>query len=217
VFFAPVRSDKGTIFELIQAINKEFRDEEKYSFEPQPSLSFGLTISYYKYPLFEARSLSYDQLFDRAKKFKRADGKKKDAIAFRLLKHSGSYFEGIVGREDLEYISGFNSTHEAIPEALLSSVMYKLKSLEGVIASMVNSNKLSMHRLDNLFKNYSMSQFISNLRNNWIRLKSIMYRLLSKQCFVDDLAINRQENLYSILRVIDFLTAKNQSYESIPG
>ncbi|MCI5058159.1 MAG: type III-B CRISPR-associated protein Cas10/Cmr2, partial [Flavobacteriales bacterium] len=122
VFFTPVRTQQGTVFDLIKALDDKFKDRNKNSdYGTHPTLSFGLTISYYKYPLFEARNLSFDQLFKRAKKLKREDGREKDAIALRLLKHSGSFFECIFGKEDLSYLTGFNSANEAIPEILLSS------------------------------------------------------------------------------------------------
>lgn len=215
VFFTPVRSAQGTVFELIQELDEEFNESGKYDFNPKPTLSFGVTISYYKYPLFEAQSLSYEQLFDRAKKFKRANGIGKDAIAFRFLKHSGSYFEGIIGKEDLKYLTGFSSAHEAIPEMLLSSVMYKLDSLKGVVSAMVESDKLD--RLDNLFENYFNEAVHKNAEKQLNTVKLLMEQLLSQKLSVDGEPLDLQENLYGVLRVLDFLTIKTKSHEPIAG
>jgi len=91
-FFAPVMSGKKTIFDLCNALSTTF-DEKMKSLnlkESSPSLSFGVSITYYKFPLYEARENAVSLLFDQAK------SGQKNAIAYRVTKHSGHTFESIV-------------------------------------------------------------------------------------------------------------------------
>lgn len=53
-----------------------------------PTLSIGICICYYKYPLYEALDKSYEMLFGKAKQ---ASGK--NTLAIYLEKHSGSFIE----------------------------------------------------------------------------------------------------------------------------
>jgi len=107
VFFAPVVSlvggERKSVFHLLEALNEDF---DALSLPASPSMSYGVALAHYKFPLFEARDMSYTQLDYRAKKAKWDGKQKKDTTGFRLLKHSGSYFEGILSNERL--LAAFN-------------------------------------------------------------------------------------------------------------
>lgn len=78
----PCESKDGkSLFEFVEKANKIFGESfDKYN---QPtSLSFGITVAYYKFPLYEALDDSYD-LLETAK----SNGKNR--LAIRLQKHSG--------------------------------------------------------------------------------------------------------------------------------
>ena len=68
LFFAPVVNKENHIIDLLldldQLFNRLFVD---FKTSPAPSLSFGVSISYYKYPLFEALEVSRELLFGNAK------------------------------------------------------------------------------------------------------------------------------------------------------
>ncbi len=102
LFFAPVVNkikDKN-IFILIDELNKVFNDTMKealFNNRTKPTMSFGLSISYYKYPLNEARNAAYEQL-KKAKHFSN-----KNSLAFKLLKHSGQPFEAVIDKNDEIY------------------------------------------------------------------------------------------------------------------
>lgn len=106
LFFAPVKNGKrnsvkpeeaiDNIFKLIDAIDKIFIEEfnsiilrelERGKEGIIPSLSGGISLTYYKFPLQEALEISRDQLFGKAKTFKG-----KNALSFNVLKHSGQDF-----------------------------------------------------------------------------------------------------------------------------
>lgn len=84
-----------SIFDLLATIDELYRKvDDKVGKLGRPSdwhtsISYGLSISYYKYPLYEALKSAREMLFDKAKN---VDGK--NAIAWCLRKHSGSGFTG---------------------------------------------------------------------------------------------------------------------------
>lgn len=102
LFLAPVVSDQGNIFGLLSKIDacyKETVDEamgenkisrpEKDGEALHTTLSYGLSVSYYKYPLYEALKSARELLFNTAKNVQG-----KNAIAWCLRKHSGTGFSG---------------------------------------------------------------------------------------------------------------------------
>lgn len=102
LFLAPVVSDKGNIFGLLSEIDDCYKktvdkamDEskikrpEKDGKKLHTTLSYGLSVSYYKYPLYEALKSARELLFDTAKNVQ-----EKNAIAWCLRKHSGTGFSG---------------------------------------------------------------------------------------------------------------------------
>ncbi len=55
--------------------------------DKKPSMSYGVSISYYKFPLNEALELGAGMLFSKAKQTCR-----KNAVSYAVLKHSGQYY-----------------------------------------------------------------------------------------------------------------------------
>jgi CRISPR-associated protein Cmr2 len=93
-------ADGQTILDLAQSLNTEFQGalDLTQALEPEfqdmalrtPTLSIGVAICYYKYPLYEALALARSMLFDHAKHATLGDeGPVKDALAVSLVKHSG--------------------------------------------------------------------------------------------------------------------------------
>jgi CRISPR-associated protein Cmr2 len=73
---------QGTVVDLLSRIQKDFQSLLGTE-HGSPTLSFGVAISYYKHPLYEAFQEAGDMLFAHAKQGE------KNAAAFSLLKHSG--------------------------------------------------------------------------------------------------------------------------------
>lgn len=93
--FAPLVYQDYTVFDFLDALNMAFKDTFAPLNEPDlpVSLSFGVTIIYFKFPLYEALQKTADNLFGRAKNFTLAGMKPKNAIAVELIKHSGQTLE----------------------------------------------------------------------------------------------------------------------------
>jgi len=157
LFFAPVVDNGRTVFELCDAITEIFDDKMKpfnEKIEQNATLSFGIGITYYKYPLYEALERSRN-LLAKAKNEK----KEKNAIAFEVIKHSGQTFGTVIPKSDERLYKPFlNLTHypqnrENDEEVFLHSLHHKLAQhtkTVAKIATMSNPEK----RLKNFFDNY---------------------------------------------------------------
>lgn len=133
LFMAPVVSSAGaeetkTIFDLLSAIDDLYQQvDTKVGHLGRPlglhtSISYGLSISYYKYPLYEALKSARELLFDKAKN---VDGK--NAIAWCLRKHSGSGFVGSLCKNSKVYTSFSELMRTSVDESTVSAIAHKLR------------------------------------------------------------------------------------------
>lgn len=136
MFLAPLTGNDGnTLFELLKLIRDIFHktyQTQKYTYTP--TLSFGVVIHYYKFPLYEWINEANNALENGAKKIIN-----KDALVVNLIKHSGKkrmlIFEKIhqseVYMEFLDFVrmiqNNYISNSNNLQEKFLSSVPQKLK------------------------------------------------------------------------------------------
>lgn len=157
LFIAPViGKDRQDIFQLVQALDveafKPVKDEV-----PEASLSFGISCSFVKYPLYEALGFARDLLFVAAKHWKEskdADGKTipgpKNVIAWNLRKHSGGSFDFTFSMKDAQVMSRFRTlVSTAEDNEIVSALAHKLRDNEGLLKTVLES-KVS-DRLDAFF------------------------------------------------------------------
>ena len=78
----------------------DLKEKFEYFFEKgddKPTLSAGVVIRYFKYPLYEAFDESNYHLFERSKKVPKKAGKRgKNSVSVSLQKHSGKSVEFII-------------------------------------------------------------------------------------------------------------------------
>lgn len=107
LFFAPIKCKGKTLFHLVKEIDELFKKKleeneticrflndwkdsattENRRKEVELSISYGISISYHKFPLKESLETVRKLLFEEAKMIKG-----KDSVSFNLLKHSGQNF-----------------------------------------------------------------------------------------------------------------------------
>ena len=109
LFFAPIFTKNGSVFSLLECLDAAFHESirEKTNLKKQeehPTLSFGVSVSYYKYPMFEALELA-DKLLTKAKA---GDGEKNN-IVFSVLKHSGQTRAALLHKGNIETLKEFNT------------------------------------------------------------------------------------------------------------
>lgn len=133
LFIAPVilptdAREMKNIFDLLSAIDKLYQKVDDVVGELgrplglHTSISYGLSISYYKYPLYEALKNAREQLFGKAKN---VDGK--NAIAWSLRKHSGSGFVGAFSKQSDTYALFSELLKISIDATVVSAIAHKLR------------------------------------------------------------------------------------------
>lgn len=209
LFIAPViGKDHSSIFDLLDEIDKQsfkkvadlveglqLKTKKKINGEEvdaviKASLSYGISISYYKYPLYEAFETARHLLFDVAKRVET-----KNAVAWQLRKHSGSGFA-----------VAFSKSHEALKKAFgelieetsdgntVTALAHKIRANE----VLVNEVMRSPHsiRLDALFEElleYKDTSYFNAVKN----IMRELYTVTGRERFTD--------TLYNMLRTAKFI------------
>lgn len=142
LFLAPVVGKQGkTIFALCDEICKSFEELMKEDTKATPSLSFGIAIQYYKYPLYEALEQSRDQL-SVAKTTKDRIGEK-NATVVELQKHSGQSLNVRVFNENMEKLDQFIriGQEDDASERTLHSIIYSLENFKALYVELIRNAK----------------------------------------------------------------------------
>ena len=168
LFIAPVMGSgeagkRKYIFELCHDINEKFRSQIKSSenatdeikFEKVPTVSFGIAIRYYKYPLYEAFADSRSLLENI--KYKE-NGPEKNSIAIGLQKHSGQSLTIYVGNEAINTFKKFFEL-ESSDSQMVNSLLYNLGNF-----SVLFKNAYKKTKDD---PNNSKAQFLNVWKNTY--------------------------------------------------
>lgn len=214
VLFAPA----ATIFQLIDRINSHFEyllennqieeklrlyDKEKQSKEPsaKPSLSFGVSISYYKFPMQESIAQAESLLWQ-------AKEEGRNCIAWKLRKHSGQSTESRFNKDkkygDLyqEAITMIENNHSD-GEFLHSFSHYLLQHqdiLAHILSDHTHAKEMLGNYLDSTFKDVAHGQH-ANMLDKW---KNYLFHLAEKE---KDKAKAVQKS-HALLRYIELFTLK---------
>jgi CRISPR-associated protein Cmr2 len=212
LFLAPVRSAKGSVFDLIKELDEQF---PKADLHATASLSFGLNIVYYKFPLFEAIGDAYD-ILHKAKKF---NGAQKDAVSFRFTKHSGNYFEGVFSKDFLEQMAtaagGFESEEKEDHAKMVSSLIFKLFTLHTLIEGVANkagSDAAGLkdrieNTFDSFFNEWGDDSAFANQR------KAAQNLLLRAFAEPDKDSAGRMKLFYAAMRLIQFIVSPSEKHQ----
>ncbi len=221
LFIAPVatRSNKDeskkTIFQLVEDLDKLFEKRIKNEYRetveeaakrkgknPEfPSLSFGISITYYKYPLYEAKNMSYN-LLEHVKH--KEDGK--NAVNVMFQKHSGQQVPFILHKHKdrgdiyaafLELVQkNVNNTN------FLNSFTCKLEAKKTILTRIAADK----NRLEHFFKN--------NWNENYKSNKAFFEAITD---FIFAMRKNRElqqedfQLLYATLRFIHFILSDDKN------
>lgn len=165
-FFAPIFHEGKSIFTLLQTLDDTFHQSLKGKNIDGPTLSFGVSVTYYKYPMSEAVILS-KTLLTIAKgrealeksRFKKTIFEKKNNVLFSVQKHSGQTRAALLHKGCPETVKLFNNMADKYTglsvddnddgNKMLSSVMHNLREHEPVLFNAIQDKEL----LDNYFAN----------------------------------------------------------------
>lgn len=172
LFLAPVIGNDGaTIFDLCDVIRKEFEEQWKEEKAASPTLSFGISIQYYKAPLYEALEKSRNMLADSKMK----NGKNRTTV--HVQKHSGQSLYLSIANGKLSDIDHFlkakekeNYTEES---NILHSQIYTLEEYRPVFVELVQRAVAEHMESDkfvriwlHMFDNESQSSFKNEITQN---------------------------------------------------
>ena len=197
LFFAPVIGrDQKNIFDLLDGIDRIFHSRFQ-SMDSRPTISFGVSISYYKFPLYEALGISRDLLEKKAKTGS------KNAIAFRVLKHSGQYFGAVIEKGTDEYCDFIKLVQQRGAEGdsakFLASVIYTLFSQDTVLRQ-IGADRT---RLKNFFDNTFNEAIHKRNKAQLDHIQELIWSVFNSTRYMD--GEERGETIYSMLRFNKFM------------
>ena len=224
LFIAPViGKDKTNIFNLLNKIETDafgevakivnelklhkYKDGKKTVELIEASLSFGVSISYYKYPLYEAFESARNLLFGTAKNI---DNKK--AVAWSFRKHSGGTFNAAFSLKNGSLQTAFHNLIQYTDEdTLVSAVAHKIRQKESLVNTVMKSEKDIPYdvvdgkvperpRLDALFD--KVLEFQDNDYFKAVKtIMPILYNEVGEKHF--------NSTLYSLLRTAKFIKGED--------
>jgi len=240
LFFAPVASHHGnqkdaegnlkleTIFDLVNTLDNHFYNHIRKN-APEgaqlPTLSYGISFSYYKYPLNEALKISNDLL----SKAKQQPGK--NSIAFKILKHSGQYFDAVLPKENNLNEAGplyqhFQELlkHTKVDTDFINSITHGMAFFQNLFYDLIiehNDEEAVQHLFDNNFNEAIHKQhrdFINKIvsfvclayrqQDKARKAKPVLFKAASPEAERQRLESAALSIVYSTLRFIHFIRSK---------
>ncbi len=229
LFFAPVATTNAngnqTIFDLINKLDDHFKTTvvdklTKIAETDRPTLSWGVSISYYKFPLSEAIVSSRKLLFDDAKSYKG-----KNAVAFKLIKHTGQFFGATFGKggSDYKFFTKLLKDKFNTETDFISSLQYRISENEALLRAIFKADDYPT-RVGNFFDNF-FDEEIHNLKEGFIRnVQKMLIQAFDNTALPKDFETMKEEKqkkaheervktaidkTYSALRFIHFLNSKS--------
>jgi len=207
------------IFDLMITKNPLFAEviNQQQSEGKITSMSYGISMSYYKFPLNEALEKANKLLFRVAKETKR-----KNAVSFSVLKHSGQFFGTTFIKSDRTYQKFSTLINDQMADLnYLTSVMHKLDDQEHLLNEL---GSFMPQQPDLNDANDRLSQFFENNFNEKIHKEGEKNKFLKDvrnlvQSIFEEPSImgeaehsieQKMEKIYASLRFINFLKADDK-------
>lgn len=221
LFIAPVVG-KGhtTIFQLLEKLDYEafqpvrtaiddckLKTEDEKNQEIHASLSFGVSITYYKFPLYEALESARNLLFVNAKNIKG-----KNAIVVDWRKHSGGAFYMELSGADKDLKTAFDHvvTASAVDESVVSAVGHKIRENEGLFKLWLGQ-EMASQRNANVFKEFleHNPEKAEKGKTSSDKYKDYSLELLNQLFAVNKNDISKLiQTMYAMLRVAKFINGE---------
>ena len=167
-FFAPIYNpSRGSVFTLLDTLDQSFHSALG---ENSPAtLSFGVSITYFKYPMSEAVKLSKELLF-KAKGYggDMPEGIKplKNNVLFAVQKHSGQSRSALLHKGCIDTAKRMNNIINKYIKVenddnlqLVSSVMHNLREHEPVLLNAISDDRLLEQYFNNNYNEPAHESF----------------------------------------------------------
>ncbi|MCR5347726.1 MAG: hypothetical protein K6E38_08105 [Fretibacterium sp.] len=244
LFLAPVIGAGGkTVWELCRELDGTFRNAfaasafSKQALPVRPSMSFGVSIEYVKYPLYEAFADAQTRLFGDAKRpfddkdftgLPFTEKERKNNLAVRVLKHSGQA-SGFIASLQSETLTEFFALLDAFfkndgkgtdkANQAMHSVLYHVENEKALFAAAMddpNAGQTLGYTFRNAFDN--AGQVLAREQNEAVaRLAAAIvkdykdYRV--RQIGEEDASYSRLYTLTAMLRVAKLLAEGGKARE----
>jgi CRISPR-associated protein Cmr2 len=197
----------GNVRKLVEDMGLQFEGGKQKGEPIQPSLSFGVSVSYYKYPLYEAHESAKKLLFGNAKHVKG-----KNAIALDLRKHSGGTFNMSMSCNKAELKKAFDELVEAsmVDESIISAIAHKIRENEGLLSVWVGKADAET-RNSNFFRKYveHSPEKKEEDKNDSDRYKDAVLNLMNNLSKLSDMTAPKlSQTLYGMLRLAKFINGE---------
>jgi CRISPR-associated protein Cmr2 len=152
-------------------------------------------LYYNKFPLYEALNISRSLLFDEAKK------EPKDAIAFKVIKHSGQMFGATLFKGDERIYQLFQSLLLSIhsdkdSKNFLGSFHHKLLQQKNLIDNIAHNKE----KIENYFKNNFNKSEHDKYKEFFEEIGDFIFEVYNSNVIKE-----KQTLIYSTLRFIKFI------------
>ena len=216
LFIAPVKSfgDK-TIFDLLVEIDSEYKmiedKVESYELEEKgqkllTSMSYGLSITYYKYPLYEALETARNLLFIDAKT--KVTGK--NAVAWNLQRHSGSSFCGRFSKTGEIYSHFKEIVSQSVDDNIVSAVAHKIRHNESLLEIVRTDKEHVTERVDAFYKKIMEIEAKNPQESQYLEAtKTMLLTLFKQDGSIDDIV----KTMYGMLCTAKFINGEEDKHE----
>lgn len=199
LIFAPVKYEGATVFDLMENISTAFNEKMKVLPDP-PTISFGVSITYMKFPMGEALDYAREGLTN-------AKEGTKNAIVSRLQKHSGQTSVLKLKKGEKSYQTALGLLRAYIDnELFLHSLTYwfeKNRQIIKAVLSESDSNKRSA-MMESFLKN-SLNEDVHTTKWDFIKRAG---------CYICECSVELKDAtqaidaIVSLLRLIHFINTK---------
>jgi len=219
LFLAPLQNREGEdLFELCHKIHDAYKHafedlNSKVSEENQTTLSMGVLICYWKFPLYEALEDVRSQLIDYAKVTR-------NTLAVKLKKASGKsimdfqyFFDSKKEDKFLEFIKYITKKEENMEEVqteicdeILKSVLHHIKNYEVLFKKAIIQGKEEVEScFDNLFSDSKQEDYLRYSREMFLEIMEEVKDSDMKSKDISDIIDMKYQNIISVLQLIHFL------------
>lgn len=222
LFLAPImhKDSESTknVFDLMDELNELFpKCFEDINTTASLSQTFGMSISYYKHPLNEALKAAQYLMFVTAKGHSE-EGKDKNAIAFKVLKHSGQYFEAELGMKSKFYglFKKLLGNYKTDDTKFLSSVMFMLREQKFVLANIAHDSDRLLHFFDKNLneKPHKENKQLLDAIRDLVHTQFTHHKCLTAdndtRKIDEELLDKNLKRIFACLKFIHFLRAKDE-------
>lgn len=210
-FFAPVRmtSPDKDVFDLIEIVDQTFQAFRKQLGENSLSMSYGVSIFYYKNPMSEAMAVA-DDMLKMAK-----DTPHKDRVAVSIQKHSGQKIEFLLpckhtaGTAASEQKTLYNAArdlmiHTISNATMINGLIYWIDEMYEPIISKVAGDQ---ERLKAVFENF-FDEDVHKDNHFLNQVREFIAQMNASEEVPEMMA--QKKLLHGILRYCQFVNAKEE-------